>query len=335
LNVCRLQAKAISYATFNNFPASMFVQIYFMRKYRVLLIWLVLTSSHCLAQRNREGRIIVNNETRDYVVHLPDNYNKQTSFPLLLVFHGGGSNGKQIQRYMGMDEIGNRENFITIYPNGLNKQWNDGREFKKEISANDDITFISQLLDSLVKNYAIDEKMIFATGISNGGFFSIYLSFKLNSRLRAVAPVCASIPEKIYDQFYPASPVSILLINGTGDPLVPYDGGEVGSRFTGSRGRAASTDKTIERYLTVDGTNPEARIENIPDKDPRDGCTAIKYTYTGGKNNSEVVLVKIINGGHTLPGGSQYLPKFIIGKVCNDFKANEMIWEFFKQCGAR
>jgi polyhydroxybutyrate depolymerase len=45
--------------------------------------------------------------------------------------------------------------------------------------------------------------------------------------------------------------------------------------------------------------------------------------------------VKIVHGGHALPGGSQYLPRFIIGKACQDFEGNKMIWEFFKESKSR
>ena len=105
--------------------------------------------------------------------------------PLVMVFHGGSGNRKQVQRYMGMDAIAEQESFTPVYPNGINKQWNDGREFNESISANDDVPFINQLLDTLEKNYAVDSSRIFATGISNGGFFSIYLSCKLSNRLLA------------------------------------------------------------------------------------------------------------------------------------------------------
>jgi len=170
--------------------------------------------------------------------------------------------------------------------------------------------------------------------MSNGGFFSIYLSYKLSDRFLAVAPVSATIPALIYSDFHLTVPVSLLLINGTKDPLVPYNGGDVGNKLIGSRGKCISTDKTIERYIADDKTATEPVTENIPDtKD--DGCNAIKYTYSGGEKNTTVTLIKIINGGHALPGGSQYLPKFIIGKVCNDFAANELIWQFFKNCKPR
>jgi polyhydroxybutyrate depolymerase len=287
------------------------------------------------AQQNIEGHLVVNGVQRDYVLHLPSHIEKNKPLPLVFIFHGGGGNSKQMQRYMGMDAIADKENFITVYPQGMNKQWNDGREFNESIAANDDVKFVEQLLDTLKKTEPIDAKRVFATGISNGAFFSLYLSYRLSQRFLAVAPVCGSIPQKLYDQFFPSQPVSLLLINGTGDPLVPYNGGTVGNRLIGHRGECVSTDKTIDRFISIDKTSATSIEKDIPDNNKWDGCTAIQYTYSNGKDNSKVILIKIINGGHTLPGGAQYLPKMIVGRVCRDFNAAEKIWEFFKSCPDR
>jgi polyhydroxybutyrate depolymerase len=306
-----------------------------MLKRLVFISCIIALAMGALAQKNIEGTILSGNVKREYILHLPTNYKTGTALPLVLIFHGGGGNDKQMQRYMGMDPIADRENFITVYPSGINKQWNDGREFKESIAANDDVQFINLLLDTLLKKYSIDSSRLFTTGISNGGFFSIYLSYKLNHRLLAAAPVCASIPERIYSEFYPPRPVSILIMNGTEDPLVPYRGGPVGNRFTGSRGDCTSTDSTLQRYINVDKTSATPVVENLPDRDKYDRCTVVKYMYSGGKNGTRVCLVKVVNGGHALPGGSQYLPKIIIGRACQDFEGNEMIWEFFKNCPRR
>jgi len=302
-----------------------------MKKLLLLITVLHLTTS-VIAQQNIEGAILIANTKRVYAIHLPAAYKNGTALPLMLIFHGGGGNYKQMQRYMNMDDIADKENFITVYPGGINKQWNDGREFKESIAASDDVQFITQLLDSLQKYYSIDKKRVFATGISNGGFFSIYLSYKLSERFAAVAPVCASIPQKIFAGFYPANPISILLINGTADPLVPYNGGPVGNRLIGSRGNCTATDSTLQRYLNIDHIITKPVITSLADADKNDQCTATQYLYSGGSNNTTVCLIKIINGGHTLPGGGQYLPKFMVGRVCNDFKGNEIIWNFFKGC---
>ncbi len=304
-------------------------------KKHISLLMAITTFLCTTAEKNINGNIIVDGGQRDYIIHLPLNYKAGKKIPLVLIFHGGGGNYKQTQGYMEMDAIADKENFICVYPNGINKQWNDGREFKADIAAHDDVKFISLLLDTLFKSYCADKGRVFATGISNGAFFSIYLSYKLSNRLLAIAPVCGSIPEKIFEEFAPSSPVSVLLMNGTKDPLVPFEGGKVGGRFLGNRGNCTSTDKTIEKYISINHTSTSPVIKAMPDTDGDDGCTAVQYTYAGGKNKTSVVLMKITNGGHTLPGATQYLPKFLIGKVCRDFKGNEMIWNFFKACETR
>lgn len=278
---------------------------------------------------------MVDNHKRDYILHLPAGYKAGEPIPLVFVFHGGGGNSAQMQRHFEMDPIADREKFIVVYPNSINKNWNDGREFDEKVTGKDDVKFINQLLDTLIKNYSINPKRVFATGISNGGFFSYYLSYKLSHRILAVAPFCATIPERIKNEFYPANPVSILIINGTKDPLVPYEGGIVGNKIIGNRGGCISTDSTVARYITVNKTEDKPVITTLPDNNKKDGCNAVEYRYSNGKDNTSVVLVKVMDGGHTIPGCSQNLPKFIVGRVCRDFKGNEMVWEFFKNCRER
>ena len=306
-----------------------------MKKWLLCLLCVFLYSIDANAQKNIKSTIKIGEVEKEYIIHLPGSYSTVKKLPLVLIFHGGGGNAKQMQGYMGMDAIADKENFICVYPQGINKQWNDGREFKESISANDDVLFITVLLDSLVKQYSINKGRIFSTGISNGALFSIYLADKLADRILAIAPVCGTIPERTYDTFAPSTPISLLLINGTKDPLVPYNGGSVGNRLIGSRGNCTSTDKTIEKFISIDQVNTTAVVTQIPDTDGSDGCTATRYSYTNGRNKTSVVLISISGGGHTLPGGKQYLPKFMIGKVCRDFDASEMIWEFFAACKSR
>ncbi len=301
----------------------------------LLLFSIAFSINKVTAQSNTEGQVLIGNQSRSYILHLPAGYDNQQPLPLVFVFHGGGGNAKQMQRYMGMDPIADREHFITVYPQGINKQWNDGREFDQKIAANNDVLFIGQLLDTLIKNYAVNPRRVFSTGISNGGFFSIFLSYKMSQRLLAVAPVCASIPTKIIDDFYPPNPISVLLISGTADPLVPFNGGTVGNGLTGARGGCTSASQTIERYIAVDKTTAQPVSTDLPNTNKMDGCTAVQYSYEGGKNGSRVVFIKINGGGHTLPGRSQYLPKMIVGKVCRDFDAGETIWQFFQSCTGR
>jgi polyhydroxybutyrate depolymerase len=281
-----------------------------------------------------EGKITVDEFERNYIIHLPKNYSSLQKYPLVLVFHGGGGNAWQIRNYTRFNTISDRENFIVAYPDALNRNWNDGREGEK-LPDTDDVKFISELINTIGALWNVDTSRIFATGISNGGFFSIYLAYKLSGKILAIAPVAAAIPENYAHSFRTEYPVSLLLINGTDDRLVKYHGGEVGLGKHTGRGKNISTDRTIEIWTANNNCQNSVKIEKLDDKDKDDGCKATRYTYYNCSGNTEVILIKIKGGGHSWPGAKSVLPKIIAGNTCMDFSATEIIWEFFKSRSPR
>jgi len=295
----------------------------------------VLLFSACSFAQDLEKTILVDGAEREYILHIPSGYPfASPPIPLLIVLHGGGGSASRMVNFSGFNDISDREKFFVVYPNGQNKQWRDGRIGKDLPKKYDDVKFISDLIDTLSANYNIDRERVFSTGISNGGFMSIYLAYKLSSKIKAIAPVCANIPANLKDEFTFPDPVSMLLINGTDDPLVKYDGGWIGFREglfkKGTRGKSVSTDETIQVWNKILGCDAQPVVETIPDKDADDDCTAEKFIYKNCQEQTQLVLIKITGGGHTWPGGVQYLPKAIVGPVCRDFNASEMIWQFFR-----
>ncbi len=280
-----------------------------------------------------ESTILVDGAEREYILHIPEK-KIQGKQPLIICLHGGGGNYKQMQRHVSFDEISDKEGFFVVYPNGQDNQWRDGRTIEGVNFIYDDVKFISCLIDTLSLKYQIDTSRVFSTGISNGGFMSFALAYKLNEKILGVAPVCANISEAIKKEFKLDKPVSLLLINGTDDPLVKYDGGSVGFK-EGGRGKSISTDETIRMWKNFLNCNGEVFENKMPNKNILDGCKAIRTDYLCTSGNSVISLIKIDGGGHTWPGGKQYLPKAIIGKVCKDFDAEEIIWEFFKNIPSR
>lgn len=295
-----------------------------------LLILFVLAAS--VFSKDIDGTITVDGIEREYILHLPNGYESSIeNLPLVMVFHGGGGNAGQMKNHTKFNKLADKESFVVVYPNAVDKNWSDGRIGEKLPMQRDDVKFISMLIDTLTGRYKINPKRVFSTGISNGGFFSIYLAYKLSDKILSIAPVTANIPENLAGEFRPEYPVSMLLINGTKDPLVKYDGGAVGFGEDGfGRGESVSTDRTIAIWTQNDQCTPPPEVKEIDNKNWADKCKATKYIYNNCAGETEVILVKIDGGGHTWPGGSQYLPKLIVGNVCKDFSATEMIWEFFK-----
>lgn len=266
---------------------------------------------------------------RIYFLHVPSRLYEEVPVPLVLVFHGGGGNGTSLVGFSGFDKVADREGFIAVFPDGVGGNWNDGREnFASESHQLnvDDVGFTDVLIETIASEFPIDRKSIYATGISNGGIFCHFLAGQRSGTLAAIAPVAGGIAVSFNEQFNPDDAVSVLIVQGTEDRLVPYGGGEVAG---GNRGEVVSTDETVRLWVEHDGCDATPVEQSLPDKDPNDGCTVTQYTWSNGRSGSEVILLKIVGGGHTWPGGPQYASSLITGRVCRDFDATETIWDFF------
>ncbi len=157
--------------------------------------------------------------------------------------------------------------------------------------------------------------------------FCHYLAAHLSPRIAAIAPVAGGIADPFHLVFKPERPVSVCILQNTADPLLPYGGGGI---VPGPRGKVIATDAAVKLWVTHNGCTAEPQISSLPDKNADDGCIVRSKTWQGGREGSEVTLNDIEGGGHTWPGGPQYLPERIIGKVCRDFDATAAIWAFFK-----
>jgi polyhydroxybutyrate depolymerase len=310
-----------------------------MKKTIILIVCCIgmffIFSNYQQADANLEIRNLkVGDRVRTFRLFVPANLPKDKKIPLVFVFHGGGGDGLKTERLTKFSRVAEREKFIVVYPEGVDKNWNDGRE-SRNIPAQkqnvDDIAFVQAMIESLSKEYRIDEKRIFATGISNGGIFSHYVGVNLSDKFAAIAPVAGGIADPFYKNAQPKKPVSVFILQGTDDPLVPYNGGVVAARISAGRGRIASTDEAIRFWTSVDQTSKEPLKGTLADIDKNDGCTVETFLWKGGKDGTEVKLYKQNGAGHTWPGSYQYLPKFLIGNVCRDFDATEEIWNFFKE----
>jgi polyhydroxybutyrate depolymerase len=270
---------------------------------------------------------------RTYDVHISADYDKSKPTPLVIVLHGGDGNGQGMIKLTGFNAVADRENFIVVYPDGFEKHWNDGRavqRYSAQAQNIDDVSFISALIDHLSDQYNIDANRVYATGISNGAFMSNRLGCQLSQKIAAIAPVAGNMPANIAPTCAPTRPISVLIINGTDDPLVPWTGGyaHLGSI---KLGEILSVDNTVKLWVDNDKCPSSPTVAELPDKDPSDGTRVTTETYSGCADSTEVILFKVEGGGHTWPGGLQYLPEAIIGRTSRDFNASNVIWQFFSE----
>ncbi len=308
-----------------------------------LLLFLIafsLTTISCKSPKNNnyksnllEFKMNWEGYERSYLVHLPLENQMKNPVPVLFHIHGGGGTAKGTPglTFGRFNELSKRDGFIVVYPNAIDKNWNDGRKlesvnaWKENI---DDVGFITTIVEELKKKYNVDSNRIFTTGMSNGGFMSSRLACDKSDIFRGAAILTASLSEDYLPLCNPKKPVAIMVINGTKDKLVPYNGGYV--KVLGKkRGKIISTDELISFWKdTNDCTTkkPAIEIEDIVD----DGTTVTVEEYTNCKDRGSLILYTINEGGHTWPGGKQYLGKWAISKTNRDIVACDVIWDYFK-----
>ena len=124
----------------------------------------------------------------------------------------------------------------------------------------------------------------------------------------------------------PARPVSALWIHGTEDSLVPYEGGVL--RGIGRTANILSAEDAVANWAATNSCSQSPNIDDVPDS-VDDGTHLVTRTYPNCAANTAVKLYTVEGGGHTWPGGAQYLPVAVVGKTSGQFDASGTIWEFF------
>jgi polyhydroxybutyrate depolymerase len=283
--------------------------------------------AHKIPETDNWMRSEVDGVMRYEIIHLPSDFAEwKEKRPLLFVFHGGGGHAWTMPDFTKFDELADKEHFIVVYPESVNKSWDDTRGLSKA----DDVGYVRSTIDQLAKNLPIDTSRVYATGISNGGFFSNRLACDLSDKIAAVASVAATMPTTLPENCHPTRPISVLYMNGTKDPLVPIKGGPIGADLGLSRGECISLADAVRFWTKWDKTSATPEIEQLPGR-VDDGTHVQREAYPGGANRTEVIVYRIEGGGHAWPGGSQYLPKMMIGKASQQIDGSRAIWEFLRK----
>ncbi len=288
-----------------------------------------------LTKQDKQLTLMHDGIEREFILHIPDAIDDTMSYPLVFVVHGGGGTARVMLRLTDgrFNELADDAGFFVVYPQGVDKNWNVGRS--KQVStagreAVDDLGFFLAMIDELSQEYPIDTQRVFATGISAGGFMSLRLGCEASAQFRAITAVTASIPTTQQSLCDHETNVGLMVINGTADPMVPYEGGQV-VVFEQERGEIISTAETIALWAKNGRCAPTPQERQWPDHDPDDGTTVTVLSYDDCELDTAVKLIQINGGGHTWPGGWQYLSKDIIGATSQELNAADTIWEFFNQ----
>lgn len=101
------------------------------------------------------------------LVFYPKDYNPDTSYPLLFMFHGCTGNYAQWNEIANLDSIADKEGFIIVTPDGFYSSWYVNSPVIN--NSQYETFFFNNLVPSIFHKFNIDKKNIFITGLSMGG----------------------------------------------------------------------------------------------------------------------------------------------------------------------
>jgi polyhydroxybutyrate depolymerase len=280
-----------------------------MRKLILIIVLGLFFSGDTNSQIN--GHFNFDGINRTWIVYLPVDFNQNESLPLIVALHGLTQNGQEIMQFSGFNAIADTGRFVVVYPDGVNNSWNVG--FAGGSTA-DDVGFLSALIDTAQERYNIDPERVYATGLSNGGFMSYRLACELGNRIAAIAPVAGTMTSVSLSACSPQRVMPVLHIHGTADLIVSYNGG-FGN---------ASVNQVLDYWNDYNNCPTIPIIEDLPDL-VAEGSTVERHTWRPCDGASEVMLLKVINGGHTWPGSVGVTG---VGNTNRDIIASSEIWNF-------
>ena len=266
-------------------------------------------------------------DLRNYWLVRPEGLEKTKPAPLLMVLHGSAGSGEDMMTVTqrGFERLADKEKFVVVYPDALERRWND------QGGTVDDVGFLLAIVDKLVADGLVDKNRVYVAGISNGGVMAQRLACAQADRIAGIATVAGGLPTGLTGTCKPARALPVLVIHGTEDPIVPWAGGAVAGfeEF----GKVLSARETAGFWAANNRCGDGGVIAAEPDRDPKDGTRGKPEVFAACPAGAAVKLAAIEGGGHTWPGGYQYLPERFIGRTSQDVDANMLIWNFFKDAG--
>ena len=281
----------------------------------LVLVLIFAGSAYVLNRTN--GTVVSSGRKREYLLHVPRNYDRTRPTPLVISMHGAALWPAAQMKTSQWNRVADEQGFLVVYPAGTGFP----RIFPMEGEAlTADVRFISELIDTLKATYNIDPARIYADGFSNGGGMAFALSCTLSDRIAAVGMVAAAelLP---WSWCTDSRPVPMIAFHGTADPIVPFNGGTTWK------------SPTRKPFPSVRQWTASWARKNRCGEKPVESAAATHVTrleYTNCADDAAVVLYTVGGGGHSWPGGRP-IAEWWVGPTSHEVDASRLMWTFFRE----
>lgn len=262
--------------------------------------------------------------SRSYRLYVPTNYNPEEPMPIVVALHGRPDTGVGFSIITQLHLTAEKENFLVLYPDGLNLGWNyvwGYPEFRYDEW--DDVQFLQDLVLHLNEHVNIDLNRVYATGFSNGGFMTQRLACDAYDFFAAYAVLGATFIPQFENDCDPANDVPIMFMHGTNDVSIPWQGNP--------RSHLGVID-SLFYWVTYNDCNLEPReTEFLPTQEEDSETFVAKIVYEDCAFGGDLWFYGVENGGHNWTGVPGVISEEIAGLVNTDVHASDIVWEFMSQ----
>lgn len=260
----------------------------------------------------------------DYRWTVPSSYDG-TPLPVVLDFHGIGSNGAQQAILAGWPGLAETEGFLAVEPTGTAVAGDDRASWELpqfDTDQRDDVAMVRDLLNHIANNVCIDPGRIYSTGMSNGALFTSVLVCELGDVIAAAVSVAGVTHDDSCD---PSRPVPYLAFHGTADTTIPFRGGGE-TTLPGSDGGTF-----FEQVMPDEFAEFASDFSCAESVDTVVSETVTLTAYTGCDADVEMGFYTIDGGGHTWPGSAVSAAIPSLGLTTMDVDATALAWAFFQR----
>lgn len=230
---------------------------------------------------------------RTYLLYVPPGATPRHPLPLVLVYHGALDTASHTTQETDLLSIAEHShNMIVVFPQGYQDTWNEGAgHTPAEQAGINDVAFTALILRRIESHYAVNRRVVVATGLSNGALLTELLGCRLARSLTLTAPVEGQLPTSVSGGCRPAAPINVYEVHGTADTTIPYGGGHFNGVGGGTTVLAAPA--SARRWASLDHCSGQPH-------DSSSGNVSLSV-YGGCRGGVQVTLASIQGGQHQWP----------------------------------
>jgi polyhydroxybutyrate depolymerase len=257
---------------------------------------------------------------------------KKSRRPVIIILHSGGGGAGRVRHTLGLEERARSASPVMVYPEAIDHHWSDAAK----PGDTHDAAFIHDLIAKLINEGIADRRRIFLVGASSGGMMALKLACSGADDFAGVVSIFATLPADLAATCKPAHPLPFLLLLGTADPFVPFNGGE--ANLVDIKTKLLSGRATLDFFAKVAGCGDSHTTTAFVDRQI-EPSRAYLEKLNGCK--VPVEFLRVEGGGHLLPRlsglpsavramDSEHAP----GLRNRDVDGPTVIWDFLRHLGA-